>query len=319
MESRVAAIESLRRFTCGNYEPLTGNYEILEDQSDDSEVRINAFLSIMRCSDDSKTFAEAAKNKLADFLLAENDQQVLSYIIDYGKEHGLTSILNPVLNDPRVRAKFAVHFKEISWNNYKYMYNVLRDGAVELETSVIYTPQTWIPRSIRHNVTIHAFGGSTNLFEANLRLEGMDEILKGVLVDKLTNEELLKRVMEDPQQLIEILQTIAAKLNYQQEKAKVTLSFRVYGNDVFYSHIDNKENFEKLANFIRNPRETILYKQMEAIKHLFIVDTQIRQPLMNGLSFNRYLDISAALMLNKKSGKENEDDGFSFNVDNFWR
>ena len=93
---------------------------------------------------------------------------------------------------------------------------------------------------------------------------------------------------------------------------------RVYGSDVFYSRLDNKENFQKLANFVKNPRETVLYRQVEAIKNMFFLDTQITQPLMNGLSFSRRLDISSALLMSKKSLKENDNNELSFHVDNFW-
>ena len=103
----------------------------------------------------------------------------------------------------------------MSWNNYKYMYNVIRDAALELETSVIYTPKTWIPRSINFNMTTHAFGGSVNMMEANLRLEGLDEVLKAVIIDKLTSEKLMKKIMEKPEQLIEMLQIVASKVSVE--------------------------------------------------------------------------------------------------------
>jgi hypothetical protein len=317
VEVRVTAVQASRRFTCSNLEKTSVFYNLLEDTTDDTEVRITAFINMMRCSDNSELFAQFASTKLADFLLNEEDQQVLSFVIDYGKEHGLTSILNAALDDPRVRQKFSVNFKELSWNNYKYKYNVMRDGAVEVETSVIFTPKTWIPRSIYFNVTMHAFGASISAIEANLRLEGLDEVLKATLIDKLTSDKFMKRVMAEPEKLIEILQILSSKLNYAEEAAKVTLSFRVYGNDVFYSNIDSKENFMKLANFLKSPRQTILYRQVETIKNMLFIDTSIRQPLINGLSFVKYLDISASALLSKKSTKD-QDEQLNFNVDNFW-
>lgn len=93
---------------------------------------------------------------------------------------------------------------------------------------------------------------------------------------------------------------------------------RVYGSDVFYSKLDNKENFQKLANFIKSPRQTILYRQVETIKNLFLFDTQFTQPLMNGLGFTRRVDLAAGLLMSKKSKKENEDNELNFNVDNFY-
>ena len=109
LEVRVNAIQSLRRFSCEQLELLSQNYDLLQDVNEDAEIRINAFLSLIRCSDQSSRFKQFAETKLAEFLLAENDVQVLTYIIDYGKEHSLTSILNTVLNEPRIKEKFSVN------------------------------------------------------------------------------------------------------------------------------------------------------------------------------------------------------------------
>ena len=97
------------------------------------------------------------------------------------------------------------------------------------------------------------------------------------------------------------------------------MSLRVYGSDVFYSLLDSKEKFEKLANFLRSPRETLLYRQVETLKNVFIIDTEVRQPLLNGLSFVRHMDIAASLLLSKKSTKSNIAEGeLSYHVNNFW-
>ena len=138
--------------------------------------------------------------------------QVLTFVIDYGKERSLTAILNPVLNDPRIKEKFAVNFKEVSWNNFRYEYSLARDSAVEVDTSVIYTSKTFIPRSVQFNLTLHAFGGSVNFLTAHLRLQGLDEALQGFLIDKLTSEKLMKKLMEKPEQLLDILKLVASKV-----------------------------------------------------------------------------------------------------------
>lgn len=318
VEQQVAIMESTRNFACEDFENAMDKVsDIFTDASRDTEVRIAAFLAIVRCSETSEKVNQFSA-KLADFLLAEEDQQVISFVIDYGKEHGLTKILNPVLNDPRVRAKFAVNFKTTSWNNFKYTHDVLRDAGIEVETSVIYTPQTWVPRSIKMNLTTHAFGASVNWMEANLRLEGLDEVLKAAIIDKLTSPEIVKKLTKDPEQLLDILKIVADKLQYKKEAAKMTFSIRVYGADIFYSRLDSKEEFQRLANFLRSPRETILYRQVETVKNVFVIDTEVRQPLLNGLSFNRYLDISASALMSKKSNKQNNENSLDYHVNNFW-
>ncbi len=76
LEVRVNAIQALRRFSCKQVENLEQIYSMLQDPNEDAEIRINSFLSLIRCSDESFRFEQFAKEKLADFLLNENDVQV---------------------------------------------------------------------------------------------------------------------------------------------------------------------------------------------------------------------------------------------------
>lgn len=137
----------------------------------------------------------------------------LTYVIDYAKEHGLTAIMNPILSNPQLKEQFEVNFKELSWNNFKYRYSVARDGAIEVDTSVIFaSDRSFIPRSVRFNTTLHLFGMSINFADVTLRTEGLEDVLKSVFIDKLTSEQLLKRLMSSPEQIIDIVQAIADKV-----------------------------------------------------------------------------------------------------------
>jgi hypothetical protein len=210
LEVRINAIQAFRDFSCGDYmKDLTAI--LTNPNDDDSEVEINAFLVLVKCIQ-TEEFQVAADKLLAKFLAEEDDVQVLTFIVDYAKEHGLTSFLNPVLANPKVKERFSVNFKELSWNNYRNGYSVMRDAGYELETSVIYASKSWIPRSIRFNVTIHAFGMSTNFIDVTLRLQGLTDVLKGILVDKITSDEFLRQIAENPDSLADILQSLADKV-----------------------------------------------------------------------------------------------------------
>jgi hypothetical protein len=139
----------------------------------------------------------------------------LTYVVDYAKEHGLTVLLNPILNNPQIKERFSVNFKEVSWNNFKYRYSLARDGAIELDTSVIYaSDKSFIPRSIRFNATAHLFGMSINYIDATIRMEGMDDLMRAAFLDKLTSENIIKKLTEAPEQFLDILKAIADKVTY---------------------------------------------------------------------------------------------------------
>ena len=124
--------------------------------------------------------------------------------------------MNAILSNPRLKERFTLNFKELSWNNYKYKYSILKDGAIEVDSSVIYdTKKTFLPRSIRLNATLHMFGMSINFIDLTIRMEGLDEIAKLALVDKLRGAEFTKQLFSEPERLIEILQIVASKVIIQ--------------------------------------------------------------------------------------------------------
>lgn len=142
----------------------------------------------------------------------------MTYIIDYAKEHGLTMILNPILNNKKLKEKFAVNFKDLSWNNFRYKYSLKRDAAIETDASVIYdTKKAFLPRTVRFNLTLHGHGMSINFMDLTVRMEGLDEILKMAVVEKLKSADIMKSLMEKPEKLVDILQTIADKVNFFME------------------------------------------------------------------------------------------------------
>ncbi len=209
LEARVNAIQAFRDFSCSKVASLTS---ILSDLEEDTELRINAFLVLAKCADDqvlSKEFEE----RLPAFLDRETNIQVLTFIVDYAKERGLTTLLNAILSNQKVKERFSVNFKELSWNRYRYRHSFLRDGALETDFSVIYTPNTFLPRSIKFNVTLHLHGMSVNFLDGTLRMEGISDVLKGLLVDKLTADKLIEQLMRGQAELISLLQVVADKVS----------------------------------------------------------------------------------------------------------
>lgn len=99
----------------------------------------------------------------------------------------------------------------------------------------------------------------------------------------------------------------------------MSILVRVYGSDVFYSELDSISKLKRLSDFLRNPREYLLYSQVNTIKNLFLIDSRVRQPLMNGFEFNTFMDTTFGLLLIKKSSKSESNQVRNFKIDNFYR
>ena len=86
--------------------------------------------------------------------------------------------------------------------------------AVETDTSYIYSGNSFVPRSINFNMSLSAYGLTTNELDVQIRLEGLDELIKDLIVEKLTPEQLIQKLSERPQQIIEILKNITNKVSF---------------------------------------------------------------------------------------------------------
>lgn len=99
----------------------------------------------------------------------------------------------------------------------------------------------------------------------------------------------------------------------------MSILIRIYGSDVFYSELDTKEKLLRLGEFLRAPRDKLVYSDVDAIRNLLLIDSRVRQPLSNGLEFNTFMDTSMALFIAKESKKTDSENKREFQVNNFYR
>lgn len=97
------------------------------------------------------------------------------------------------------------------------------------------------------------------------------------------------------------------------------MGIRVYGAEVFYSELDDMEELKRLVIFLRSPREHLLYKQIDKIRNVLLVDSRVRKPLVNGLEFNTFMDVSIGLLTSKDSKKDDSASKRDFDINNFYR
>lgn len=105
------------------------------------------------------------------------------------------------------------------------------------------------------------------------------------------------------------------KLKFSAENPYVSLSLKVYGAEVVFSQINSKEKFQQLAKFLKNPRDSILFKQLNTIKNVHAFKWRVCHPLGNGLAFHTSADLGLSLLL-IKTNNQNAD---SFMLNNLYR
>ncbi len=88
--------------------------------------------------------------------------------------------ISNILQDETLKKEFDMDQRKFS-RNYEgsFFFNTINTGA-QVESNLIWSQNSYIPRSANLNLTIDLFGHSVNLFELGGRVEGLESLLESV-------------------------------------------------------------------------------------------------------------------------------------------
>ncbi|ESO03810.1 hypothetical protein HELRODRAFT_125498, partial [Helobdella robusta] len=151
---KVAALETFRRQKC--HQPVMDFLEkITWSKEMDSELRIQAYLQRMRCADE-----KFLKGMLQDKLEKEQSQQVGSFIYSHlmnlaNSDSPMKETLSRYLQDHDVVGnfeKFNLDFRKFSKNIDYSSFDDDKNFGGSVETNVIYSSKSFVPRSASVNL-----------------------------------------------------------------------------------------------------------------------------------------------------------------------
>uniref|UniRef100_A0A6P4EQ48 LOW QUALITY PROTEIN: apolipophorins-like n=1 Tax=Drosophila rhopaloa TaxID=1041015 RepID=A0A6P4EQ48_DRORH len=227
---RVAALQAFSTIKCdGTLQAKS--LELLKNHNEDSELRIEAYLSAISCPN-----AEVA-NQISEIVNSETVNQVGSFI-----SSNLKAIRDSTdesrelqryhLANIRVTKKFPADFRRYSFNNeISYKLESLGFGASS-DYQLIYSQHGFLPRSSRVNVTTEIFGTNFNVFEASVRQENFENVLEYYLGPK----GLLNKDLDDIVNRIEVGNNEAAgaggraRRSIVDDVTKTSKKYKTYGS-----------------------------------------------------------------------------------------
>ena len=130
----------------------------------DSELRINSFMQLMKCpttellDNIKQTLAQEEVNQVGSFVwtFLTNIQETSDPL-----KQGIADILGDEVLQKMFDLDARKFSRNVEWSAFSHLLNT---GAT-LESNVIMSPQSYIPRTTSLNVTIDMFGEAINLFE----------------------------------------------------------------------------------------------------------------------------------------------------------
>lgn len=173
---RVAALETYLANPCED-KLRDSALSILKDIQQDSEVRIRAYLALAQCP--NAKVGTAIKALLAN----EPSYQVGGFIVSHIRN--IRASANPDkelakqhLNFLSLPNKYPIDFRKWSYNG-EFSYAIDTLGlASSAEANVIYSQQSFLPRSTNLNLTAEVFGHTFNFLEIETRQENLDKLVE---------------------------------------------------------------------------------------------------------------------------------------------
>ncbi|XP_068221439.1 uncharacterized protein [Palaemon carinicauda] len=286
MEIRVAALEAWRHTPC-EYD-RSNVQAAFQDEKQDSEVRIAAYLALMSCP------AQETIDIIKDRLTSEGINQVTSFVWTH-----MTNLqesaspekqwLHNMIGEELLQLKYNKEALKFS-RNYEssFFMNELNLGAT-VESNVIFSGKSYLPRSAMLNLTLDLFGESINFFEVGGRIEGFETYVERFFgpngyFHEETIEAILKNMREQKTDYEST--TLEGILDKATDEPEGSYYMRVFGNELHYNHFHGLENIMKTSG-ATNPLEFLMDMarkgNVDYSKSYQMFDTHYVIPTVSGL------------------------------------
>uniref|UniRef100_A0A182M2K1 Vitellogenin domain-containing protein n=1 Tax=Anopheles culicifacies TaxID=139723 RepID=A0A182M2K1_9DIPT len=193
---RVEAVNVFRRSDCTR----TKDYflKLYSSFEQNVEVRIAAYLQAMRCPD--YLSVKLIKHVLKTEEVNQVGTFVWSHLTNLAKSASPVRVATQGLlaeNGENLGKKFRRDVRSFSRNYEQTLFFDEYNFGLTVDSNVIFSTESYLPRSVRLNLTTDLFGESINFLELNVRLEGLEDSVhkffgpNGTYSAKVVNEQLM--------------------------------------------------------------------------------------------------------------------------------
>ncbi|KAF4015592.1 hypothetical protein G4228_006966 [Cervus hanglu yarkandensis] len=317
-EIRLEAIQAFRRVPCSADRSVL--YNLYQNAREDSEIRINAYLALMRCPG-KEVFAQVRRTQAG-----EQSTQVGSFVWSHllqllETDDPLKQTLREAIPEDIVSREFHPEM----WKHSSYSDVTFRSASgslgANLEGTLLFSPASFLPRSATANLTIHAFGHAFNVLELGLRLENAEEMAHRLFGPKSfwgQEGERQARAEKPPEtepgpapqladpacpgersRKMRDLQQKVARRRRERQALKCQLSMKVFGHELSFvncgamgSHVTHQSlNLAELAIKLLKGQE------VQVNRRLNLAMEELTFPTMSGLPARLTLNVSAAISI----------------------
>ncbi|XP_056021701.1 uncharacterized protein LOC130054813 [Ostrea edulis] len=304
IEVRIAAIEAFRRASCEN--DRSQALKVFNDKEEDSELRIAAYLALMQCPSKSilSTFQYALEK--------EEVNQVGSFIWSHltnlmESSSPLKQDIRSILENEYLKKEFDMDKRKFS-RNYEgsFFLEKINTGA-SVESNLIWSSKSFIPRSLMANLTVDLFGRSVNILEIGGRVEGLEFFLESYFgPNGYFTEKDVKKATSQVVKGIDAkkMKKIDSQFGMGMDQLKGALYMRMFGNELSYNSFNGFESLLSGDSF--NILEMLISMSKNHdysfTQNIMFLDTSMIIPTSAGFPLNLTINGTATIDM-KASGK----------------
>nr|WEU75130.1 vitellogenin 3 [Macrobrachium rosenbergii] len=173
---RVAAAQAFRNAKC-EHEPTKQLVRIALDPKKKTEIRIASYLAAIRCAGNEDL------TKISEKISREENTQVRGFILSHLWNLQESSAphkerLRYILSGISVPSNFSLDIRKYSRNIDLSYYAPSFGIGAGVESNIVYATRSFIPRSVKVNITSALGATPVNLGEFGVRVEGLEPIIE---------------------------------------------------------------------------------------------------------------------------------------------
>ncbi|XP_068456308.1 uncharacterized protein [Clinocottus analis] len=333
LELRLAAAQAFRRFPCSADRSVL--LQLYRSSQEDPEVRIAAYQQLMRCSD--QNVFEVVKMTLRN----ETSSQVGSYVWSHltnvlRSEDPMKQVLIESLPDDIISRDFEADFlKYSSYSDYTVSSGM---GITNVETSLVFSPKSFLPRSATANLTLYFHGRAHNVLEVDLHVENAEPLLQNAFGHQNFNHDGESAAQSPKTQPRETRRTrrqtgddhraekekcLSGTISYlsqaramlfggrrtEENRPKCRLSVKVFGNELsVFTCEDLYSQMDRLSLSMAGLAVQLLKGQEVQLDHRAVLMTdELVLPSLSGLPVKLSINTTSLLSLRLKGSANYRD------------
>ncbi|KAG7207006.1 hypothetical protein KM043_000897 [Ampulex compressa] len=311
MEVRLAAVEAHRRFESCQYTRDQFFLDYYRNYTLDSEVRIASYLQVMRCPD--YNVIKTIKHTLGEEEVNQVGSFVWSHLTNLYKSSSPTRIeIQSLLTDRDLGPKFNSDVRKFSRNYEGSFFSEDYNFGANYQSNVIFSPKSYVPRTLDFNFTVDLFGESVNAIEIKSRMEGMEYYVENFFGPEgpYSNEKVSHRLKSllrnfraapESEDYWKRVKRIPNVIDNNFENPRVSFGYRIFGNELKYAVFNGDEEIRRaVADW--NPWEKVKRifsgKEIHYENAAMFLDSTYVVPTTSGLPVR--LDLSGSAACNFK-------------------